>query len=120
MLNPVDLLPPKGLRLTFKSIDEDASVARQQRDLLERINVNYRWISYAPKRDAEFRAAWREAIGISKNRRIGPECAPKGAGEEARSWIVLEPVLTTSRGKGQRSGAEAFLFVMVMSAIALA
>jgi hypothetical protein len=115
----VKLVPPNGMRMTFKEL-KDAERAARQRDLLEHVNVTYRWISYDPKERSKSRAAWREAIAIDSDRRIEPEPTPNGAGEEAASWIALEPVLADSKGRGQRSGAEAFLFVMVMSAIAVA
>ena len=115
----VHRVPVSGMRLTFKDLKHAGRAARQ-RDLYEHMNVPYRWISYDTKKRSKSRAAWRKEIGIDENRRIEPESPPNGAGEEAKSWIALEPVLTTSKGKGQPSGAEAFRFVMLMTAIALA
>jgi hypothetical protein len=84
------------------------------------MEVPYRWISYDPMKRSRLRAEWREKIGIASDRKIEFEQAPKGAGREASSWIALEPVLTDTSGKGQRTGAEAFRFVMLMTAISLA
>jgi len=115
----VSLVPVLGMRLTFESL-KDAPQAARQRDLLEHMNVPYRWISYDQKQRSKSRAAWREEIGIDSERKIEIEHAPGSAGKEAESWIAIEPVLTNSKGKGQPNGAEAFRFVMVMSAIAVA
>ena len=115
----LSLVPVLGMRLTFESL-KDAPQAARQRDLLEHMNVPYRWISYHQKQRSKSRAAWREAIGIDSERKIEIEHAPGSAGKEAESWIAIEPVLTNSKGKGQPNGAEAFRFVMVMSAIAVA
>jgi len=109
-----------GLRLTFKDIKE-ARRAAYQRDLLEHMGVPYRWISYDPRERSKSRAGWRKKIGIEPSTTIHKESAPKNAaGKKPESWIAIEPVLTTSRGKGQPNGAEAFRFVMLMTAVALA
>ena len=115
----VHRVPVSGMRLTFKDLKHAARAARQ-RDLLVRMGVPYRWISYDEKERSQSRAEWRKRIGINSGIKIKREPPPKEAGEEAASWIALEPVLTPCIGKGQRSGAEAFRFVMLMTAIALA
>jgi hypothetical protein len=112
-------VPVNGMRLTFKDL-KHAARAASERDLLEFMEVPYRWISYDPMKRSRLRAEWREKIGIASDRKIEFEQAPKGAGREASSWIALEPVLTDTSGKGQRTGAEAFRFVMLMTAISLA
>ena len=81
------------------------------------MKVPYRWISYDPKKRSDWRSLWREKIGIEKSRKIEFEHAPKSAGEAAKSWIALEPVLVDTKGKGHPSGAEAFRYVMLMSDI---
>jgi hypothetical protein len=113
------LLPAKGMRLTFRKPTETPRAARQ-RDLLEHIGAPYRWVSYDPKERSKSRAEWRKEIGIHASIEIEREPAPKDADNDAATWIVLEPVFMKSRGKGQPSGAEAFLFVMLMTAIAVA
>jgi len=112
-------VPVSGIRLTFKDLKE-ARRAAFQRNLLEHIGVSYRWISYDPKARSKSRSDWRREIGIESSRKIVPEAAPKNAGKGAESWISIEAVLTTSRGKGQPNGAEAYRFVMLMTAIDLA
>jgi hypothetical protein len=115
----VNLVPAGGMRLTFESI-KDAPQAARQRDLFEHMDVPYRWISFDPKKRSHWRAAWREKIGIEPARLIEFERAPKGAGKAAEMWIAIEPVFATSKGKGQPTGAEAFVFVMLMSSIEVA
>ena len=116
----ISLAPASGMRLTFESF-EDAPRAARQRNLLEHMGVSYRWISYDPKERSKSRANWRKKIGIESSRDIEFETAPKNAaGKKPESWIAIEPVLTISRGKSQPSGAEAFRFVMLMTAIDLA
>lgn len=114
----VRLVPGGGMRLTFESL-KDAARAASQRDLLEHMKVPYRWISYDPKERSQWRAAWRKEIGIEQERKIEPEHAPKGAGKAAETWIAIEPVLVDDKAKDHPSGAEAFRFVMEMSAIEL-
>lgn len=116
----INLAPASGIRLTFKNFD-DALCAARQSSLLEHMGVPYRWVSYDPKIRSKSRAGWRKKIGIQSSIRIHIESAPKNAaGKNPESWLAIEPVLTASRGKGQRNGGEAFRFVMLMTAIDLA
>jgi hypothetical protein len=112
-------VPASGIRLTFKDLKHAARAARQS-DLYEHMGVPYRWISYDKTERSKSRAHWRREIGIASCLKIEREPPPSGVGEEAASWIAIEPVLTPSRGKGHPSGAEAFRFVMLMTAIASA
>lgn len=118
----IQLVPHDSNRLTLKSY-ADSQYATQFRDFLELLGIEYRWISYDMKPNSISRREWIKRLNVKRSRLIDIEKPPNGSGQDAKNWIAIEPLLTLAQNineKPAHTGAEAFRFFMVMSAIYVA